>query len=97
MPLKAIESPNAKANLIMFVGGPGLKHGKLKKIGIPLIGGLERFLNKAGFYIIFFSQSKKKEKRNKSLKYRTTKKQIGNNISKVYEIIKKKEIIYLLF
>ena len=31
MPLKAIESPNAKANLIMFIGGPGLKHGKLKK------------------------------------------------------------------
>ena len=33
MPLKAIESPNAKANLIMFIGGPGLKHGNTKKIG----------------------------------------------------------------
>ena len=86
MPLKAIESPNAKANLIMFIGGPGLKHGKLKKIGNPLIRARKIFKQK-GFNLYFFPNPKKGKEI--SIKYRTSKKHV-NNISKVYEIIKKR-------
>ena len=53
MPMKALEKENSKANLIMFVGGGGLKHGKLGKVKNPLIRARSNFI-KAGFNIYFF-------------------------------------------
>ena len=58
MPMKAIESPNSKVNLIMFVGGPGLKHGKLFKVKNPLIRAKSIF-KQSGANLYFFPNPKK--------------------------------------
>ena len=58
MPMKAIESPNSKVNLIMFVGGAGLKHGKLGKVKNPLIRARSIF-KQSGANLYFFPNPKK--------------------------------------
>lgn len=86
MPMKALEKENSKANLIMFVGGGGLKHGKLGKVKNPLIRARSNFI-KAGFNLYFFPNPKKGKKI--SLKYRKSKTH-ADNILKVSKLLKKR-------
>ncbi len=84
MPMKAIESPNSKVNLIMFVGGAGLKHGKLGKVKNPLIRARSIF-KQSGANLYFFPNPKK----GKAMKlgYRISKKH-ADEILKVSKIVK---------
>ena len=86
MPMKAIESPNSKVNLIMFVGGPGLKHGKLGKVKNPLIRAKSIF-KQSGANLYFFPNPKKGKAM--KLNYRISKKH-ADNILKVSKIVKKR-------
>ena len=62
MPLKAIESPNAKANLIMLYWWTRIKARKTKKkIGNPLIRARKIFKQK-GFNLYFFPNPKKRKR-----------------------------------
>ena len=84
MPMKAIESPNSKVNLIMFVGGAGLKHGKLGKVKNPLIRARSIF-KQSGANLYFFPNPKKGKAM--KLSYRISKKH-ADEILKVSKIVK---------